>query len=361
MCCGRLQSKFSAFSIAQTGLIKVGHHSMLGPGYTLPGGEQTIGQLLSALEKPDAPPPLARVIPFPLPARPLRLKPGAPLVMGILNVTPDSFSDGEEERVSEAALAHIIDLATSLIEQGADIIDIGGMSTRPGVDDKDVTPEEEMARVLPIIQALRVEGIEVPISIDTFRAQVAELAILAGASCINDVRGGREPGMLEVMAKMNVPVILMHSRGDSKEMLTARAHDYSAHGGVIAGVREEMKETVEQAEKAGVKSWNIILDPGIGFAKSQEGNLQLLHALPTLFGSETGLDSYATLVGASRKGFIGKVLDRPVAKEREFGNAAVTAVCCQSQKVDIVRVHEPRPAKDVIRMLSAIQDSRHAS
>ncbi|KAJ9091405.1 hypothetical protein QFC19_009115 [Naganishia cerealis] len=330
---------------------------MLGPGFILPGQERSIGQLLTRLEDPNEPPALSRVIPFPTPAQPLRLRPGAPLVMGILNVTPDSFSDGEEERVSESSLEHVIGLAQSLIEQGADILDIGGMSTRPGVDDADVTAEQEMQRVVPIIQALRIEGINVPISIDTFRAEVAERAILSGASCINDVRGGRETGMLEVMARMNVPVILMHSRGDSKEMLTAQAHDYSAHGGVIAGVRAKMKETVERAEKAGVKSWNIILDPGIGFAKSHEGNLQLLRTLPTLFGPETGLDSYATLVGASRKGFIGKVLNRPVAKEREFGNAAVTAVCCQSQKVDIVRVHEPRPARDVVTMLDAIQNS----
>jgi dihydroneopterin aldolase/2-amino-4-hydroxy-6-hydroxymethyldihydropteridine diphosphokinase/dihydropteroate synthase len=331
--------------------------SLLGQEFVLPGQQRSIGQLLVELEDPEQPPALHHIIPFASPARPLHLKPGSPLIMGILNVTPDSFSDGEEERVSEASLEHVLNLAKSLIADGADIIDIGGMSTRPGVKDTDVTMEEEMARVVPVIQALRIEGIDVPISIDTFRAEVAEHAILAGASCINDVRGGREPGMLQVMARLNVPVILMHSRGDSREMLTSAAHDYTTYGGTVEGVRKEMKETVARAEAAGVRSWNIILDPGIGFAKSQEGNLQLLRTLPTLFGPDTGLDSYGVLVGASRKGFIGKVLDQPIAKEREFGNAAVTALCCQSQKVDIVRVHEARPARDVIRMLEAIRES----
>jgi dihydroneopterin aldolase/2-amino-4-hydroxy-6-hydroxymethyldihydropteridine diphosphokinase/dihydropteroate synthase len=330
---------------------------MIGADFTLPGQDSSIGSLLAKLEEPTQPPALHRVIPFAQPARPLHLVCGAPLIMGILNVTPDSFSDGSSDRVSETSLEHVLDLAKSLITRGADILDVGGMSTRPGVNDADVTVEQELGRVIPVIQALRIEGIEVPISIDTFRAQVAEQAVLAGASCINDVRGGREEGMLDVMARMNVPVILMHSRGDSKEMLSTAAHDYSLHGGVIQGVRAEMAETVARAEKAGIRSWNIILDPGIGFAKSHEGNLQLLRALPDLFGKGTGLESYAVLVGASRKGFIGKVLDQPVAKEREFGNAAVTAVCCQSGRVDVVRVHEPRPARDVVRMLKAIRDS----
>lgn len=330
---------------------------MLGADLTLPGFDASIGTHLSQLEDPTQPPALHRVIPFPLPARPLRLTRGSPIIMGILNVTPDSFSDGSTDRVSETSLEHVLDLAKSLIADGAEILDIGGMSTRPGVNDADVTVEQELGRVIPVIQALRIEGIDVPFSIDTFRAQVAEQAILAGASCINDVRGGREEGMLNVMSRMNVPVILMHSRGDSKEMLSSAAHDYSTHGGVVQGVRDEMADTVARAEKAGVKSWNIILDPGIGFAKSHEGNLQLLRALPDLFGPGTGLDSYAVLVGASRKGFIGKVLDRPVAKEREFGNAAVTAVCCQSERVHVVRVHEPRPARDVVGMLKAIRDS----
>lgn len=330
---------------------------MLGANFKLLGNDSTIGPQLSNLEDPTQPPALHRVIPFPLPAQPLHLARGAPLIMGILNVTPDSFSDGSADRVSETSLEHVLDLAKSLVAEGAEILDIGGMSTRPGVNDADVSVEQELGRVIPVIQALRIEGIDVPISIDTFRAQVAEQAILAGASCINDVRGGREEGMFDVMARTNVPVILMHSRGDSQEMLSTAAHDYEPDGGVVQGVRREMAETVARAESAGVKSWNIILDPGIGFAKSHEGNLQLLKALPDLFGPGTGLESYAVLVGASRKGFIGKVLDRPVAKEREFGNAAVTAVCCQSEHVDVVRVHEPRPARDVIRMLKAIRDS----
>lgn len=273
--------------------------------------------------------------------------------MGILNCTPDSFSDGDIKRVESSSLDHIVNLANQLIADGADILDIGGMSTRPGVNDKDVTEDEELSRIIPVIQALRLDEINIPISVDTFRPTVAEQAILAGASCINDIRGGREPGMFELMARINVPVILMHSRGDSISMVSQEAKDYTKDQGVVNGVRRELRDVAVQAEAFGVKRWNTILDPGVGFAKSLEGNLELLKALPTLFDSQSGLDNYATLVGASRKGFIGTITGKKEPRQREFGNAAITATCCASS-IDIVRVHEAAPAKDVINMLGAI-------
>lgn len=281
--------------------------------------------------------------------------------MGILNVTPDSFSDGSAERslsdgkdTNQSSLNNIIELAKQLVADGADIIDIGGMSTRPGVQDTDVSVQDELARVIPVIQALRIEGFDVPISIDTFRPEVAEGAILAGASCINDVRGGKETGMLEVMARLDVPVVLMHTRGNSVEMTTQAAQDYRSTEGVVKGVQKELMETVMLAERAGVKRWNIILDPGIGFAKTQQGNLQLLSSLEQIFEPGSGLDCFSTLVGASRKGFIGAILGKSQPRDREWGNAAITARCAHSGVVDIIRVHEPAPALDVIKMSSAM-------
>lgn len=299
--------------------------------------------------------------------------------MGILNVTPDSFSDGSASRVGgnriraedfededdedgltdeareQAWLAHVLELAKALVESGADILDVGGMSTRPGVKDTDVTVEEELARVVPVIQAIRLEGLTVPISVDTFRPEVAAQAIEAGGSCVNDVRGGREEGMLKMMADLGCPVVLMHSRGDSVGMLKAASKDYSSLGGVVEGVKRELMDLVERAEQAGVKRWNIILDPGIGFAKTHDDNLLLLKSLPVLFGAGSPLAPFAHLVGASRKGFIGTVLDRPDPKQREFGNAAINATCVTSGVVDVLRVHDVGSAKDVVKMLSAIE------
>jgi dihydroneopterin aldolase/2-amino-4-hydroxy-6-hydroxymethyldihydropteridine diphosphokinase/dihydropteroate synthase len=332
----------------------------LTPDLVHPGYGKTVSELLVELEDPNEPPALLPIIPFPSPSLPVQNNPYRPVIMGILNVTPDSFSDGSANRVvkdESSSLEHVLQLARDLVADGAGILDIGGMSTRPGVDDKDVSVEEELARVVPVIQALRIEGIKVPISIDTFRPEVAEQAILAGASCINDVRGGREEGMLEVMAKMDVPVVLMHSRGDSKEMLADKAKNYDDLGGVVAGVNQELKETVRRAEQAGIKRWNIILDPGIGFAKTLEGNLKLLKSLEELFGKGSGLEGFAALIGASRKGFIGTILDKPIAKDREWGNAVVSARAASSGVVDIVRVHEPSPARDVITMTGAIYAS----
>ncbi len=331
-------------------------YSLLPGDYTHPALKASLQDLFSALPR-ERISTLLPIIPFSEPAEPLALTPRQPLLMGILNCTPDSFSDGASERVDENALQNLLDIAKRLEADGAKILDVGGMSTRPGVKDTDVSEDEELSRIIPVIQALRLEGVKIPISVDTFRAAVAEQAILAGASCINDVRGGREPRMLEVMAKMDVPIVLMHSRGTSMTMTSDQAKDYSAQGGVVKGVRSEMLEMVARAEKAGIKRWNIILDPGVGFAKSLEGNLQLLKHLPEVIGTGDGRSRYACLVGASRKGFVGTVTERKDPKDREIGTAAITALCCQSGVVDIVRVHEPGPSKDVIAMLAAIDGS----
>jgi dihydroneopterin aldolase/2-amino-4-hydroxy-6-hydroxymethyldihydropteridine diphosphokinase/dihydropteroate synthase len=336
-------------------------------------------QLLRSQEaNPEQTPALVPIIPFGVPSRPARCDPYRPLIMGILNVTPDSFSDGETERVRRTAeaeeeedldgktwLEHVLGLARQLIANGADILDIGGMSTRPGVSDDSVTFEEELSRVVPIIQAIRVEGIDIPISVDTFRPEVAEAAVAAGANCINDVRGGREAGMLETMSRLDVPVVLMHSRGNSISMTSDQAKDYTTAGGVLNGVKTELSETIRRAEEAGIKRWNTILDPGIGFAKTLKGNLELLRSLEELFGdplttinptsNEAVLSNYNVLVGASRKGFIGTITSRPSPQDREYGNAAIIARCTDSGIVSIVRVHEPGPSKDVIMMTEAIK------
>ncbi|RSH87120.1 trifunctional dihydropteroate synthetase [Saitozyma podzolica] len=299
------------------------------------------------------PPALAPIIPFPSPSSPLRLSvPSVPRIMAIFNATPDSFSDGSVSRTeTDSALSLIRDLWASCGPFPPDILDIGGMSTRP--NSQPCSVEEEVSRVVPLIRAIRASGevfADIPISVDTYRAEVARAAVEAGGSMINDVRGGTEEGMLQVMAEMDVPVVLMHSRGDSGTMGNETNTDYTALGGVVKGVKSELGRIVANAEKAGVKRWNIMVDPGLGFAKTHEGNLELLQNLP-----ELEIKGYAMLVGASRKGFVGRVLEQSEARKRGFGDAAINAVCVASGKVDVLRVHEPREAGEVVRMMGAIR------
>ena len=270
--------------------------------------------------------------------------------MQIFNATPDSFSDGDVSHLSVwLALQHIQDLVDSPVPPT--ILDIGGMSTRP--NSTPCSEDEEIARVVPLISAIRKSADErlrtIPISIDTYRPNVARAAVDAGASAINDVRGGRERGMLEAMVELDVPVVLMHSRGDSTSMMKSEVQDYSLVGGVVSGVRTELGEIVARALRAGVKGWNIIVDPGLGFAKSHADSLTLLRHLSDL---DLG---YPMLVGGSRKGFVGKITGREKADERGYGDAAVTAWCCQSG-VDIVRVHEGRGMGEVVKMWEGIRD-----
>ncbi|ORY21159.1 Dihydropteroate synthase-like protein [Naematelia encephala] len=315
----------------------------------------SLSALLARLQT-SLPSPLAPIIPLSYPCAPLRLGP-LPLIMQIFNATPDSFSDGS---VSHLDIAKSLDTIESFFStpHPPSILDVGGMSTRPGSEP--CTESEELERVVPLIQAIRASSnpsvAKVVISIDTYRPNVARAAIQAGGNIINDVRGGTEPGMVETMAKLDVPVILMHSRGDSKTMTTSPLQDYSNFSrGVVEGVQVELGEMIHRALRAGVKRWNIIVDPGLGFAKSHKDHLTLLRHLEEF----TQIDGYKypLLVGASRKGFVGRVTGRKEPKDRAFGDAAITAWCCRAACVDIVRVHEGRGMAEVVSMWGAMSSS----
>lgn len=323
----------------------------IAPELKLPGTSRTVLDSVKAVETPSQP-EVVPIIPFHAPAAPLPLSPETiPHIMAIFNATPDSFSDGHASRVETGpALGHCMALMGQVPPPA--ILDIGGMSTRPGSEP--CSEDEELARVIPLIKAIRRDSNatlnSVPISVDTYRASVARLAVEAGGSCINDVRGGSEPGMLEVMAATDVPVVIMHSRGDSTTMTDPENQVYD--GGVVAGVRAELAERVAAARAAGVKRWNIILDPGLGFAKSQQDNLRLLEGIAEL--QQGPLRGYSLLVGASRKGFVGRVTGR-VAAERGAGDAAVNSWCAASGVVDVLRVHDARSAEETVRMTNAIR------
>ena len=282
-------------------------------------------------------------------------------VMGIVNASPDSFSDVGRFADAEAAAAH----ALQLVADGADIIDVGGMSSRPHAPD--VSPDAEAARVVEVIRRIRAAGVagaSVPISVDTFRASVARQALEAGATFINDISGGtRDPEMLNVMAHAGVPVCLMHMRGDAATMTTVAAKTYATGGGasssanaVVAGVCHELGARVQDALAAGVYRWNIVVDPGLGFAKQPEQSLDLVRNLRGLVGPGTELAGFPTLVGPSRKGFVGAVVHRDV-DGRAWGTAA-TCAALVAAGVDIVRVHDVREMADVVRMADAIWRAR---
>lgn len=325
--------------------------SSIDPSFVDPALRVPLATLLARL--PSFPPQLAPVIPFPSPSSLLRLDTSStPLIMGIFNATPDSFSDGSSSRLHvDSALAEVAALFNQPFPPA--ILDIGGMSTRPGSEP--CTEAEELERVVPLIRAIRASDApwaSIPVSIDTYRPSVARAAVEAGASSINDVRGGREEGMLRTMAELDVPVFLMHSRGDSSSMITAPLQDYGAVG-VVEGVRREMVDMVRRALAAGVKRWNVILDPGLGFAKSAQDSLVLLRNLEQLTAKGTELHGYPMLVGASRKGFVGKTIQRETPSERGYGDAAV-ASWCAGKKVELIRVHDVRAAGEVLAMHRAI-------
>jgi dihydropteroate synthase len=251
-------------------------------------------------------------------------------IMGILNFTPDSFSDGGKFDNIDAAVEHV----KEMIEAGADIIDIGGESTRP--NHTPVEEAEEISRVVPIIKAIR-EKFDVPISIDTYKAKVAEKAIEAGANLINDVWGfKKDKEMGKVAAKYNVPCCLMHNRENE---------DYKD---LIEDILEDLRESIKIAKDAGVKDENIILDPGIGFAKSHEQNLETMNKLERL--RELG---YPVLLGTSRKRMIGFTLDLPV-EERVEGTVATTVVGIMKDACDFVRVHDVLENSRAAKMTDAI-------
>lgn len=258
------------------------------------------------------------------------------LVMGVLNVTPDSFSDGGRFADVETALAH----GSAMAAHGADIVDVGGESTRPGAERP--TAQDESARVLPVVAALASTGVAV--SVDTMRASVARDAVAAGASIVNDVSGGlADPAMLPTVAEVGVPVVLMHWRGPSASM--QRHADYDD---VVPAVRDHLARRVDAALGAGVAERAIALDPGLGFAKRPEHNWALLHRLQTLLDL-----GFPVLVGASRKSFLGVLLadaDGPRAVEqREAATTAISALAAASGAW-AVRVHDVAASADAVRV-----------
>jgi len=272
-----------------------------------------------------------------------------PLLMGVVNVTPDSFSDGGRWLQADAAIAH----ARDLIAQGADIIDIGGESTRPGATRP--LASEELDRVVPVITALAAEGVTV--SVDTMRAEVAEAAIAAGAGIVNDVSGGlADPRMYDVVAATGTTYVAMHWRAHADHMRDFAVYD--GPGGVVTAVRDELAARVDALLAAGVERDRIVLDPGLGFAKRPEHNWQLLRDL----GPVRAL-GFPLLVGVSRKSFLGTLLasggsPRPVG-EREHANTALTVLLAQ-QGVWGVRVHDVLAAKDALRVLERLdQEEAH--
>jgi dihydropteroate synthase len=258
-------------------------------------------------------------------------------LMGILNVTPDSFSDGGQFHRVDAALTQ----AQQLVRAGADILDVGGQSTRPGAETVSVT--EELNRVVPVIQAVR-QCLDVPISVDTTRAEVAIAAIDAGADIVNDISGATfDENMLPVVAQRDVPIILMHIKGTPQTM--QKLTDYQDLIGEIYGF---LQQQIEAAKRAGVSPNQIIIDPGIGFAKNYEQNLEIFKRL----GEFKSLNC-PILVGPSRKSFIGHILNQPNPQARVWGTAAA---CCAAiaGHADILRVHDVEPLHDVCRVADAL-------
>lgn len=262
-------------------------------------------------------------------------------IMGVLNVTPDSFSDGGQFNTLDAALTQ----AQKMLAAGVDIIDIGGQSTRPGSEQ--ISLEEELNRVIPAVELLRSQPNElasIPLSIDTTRADVARAAIEAGADLINDISGATfEPEMLSVVAKLDVPIVLMHIRGTPKTM--QQLTDYQD---LIGEISQFFQERIQAAKTAGIDPKNIILDPGIGFAKTYEQNLEILRHLPKLKSL-----GFPLLVGPSRKSFIGHILNEKDPQKRVWGTAAACVAAIVGSG-DILRVHDVKEMVDVCRVADAI-------
>ena len=266
--------------------------------------------------------------------RPLRLDRAR--VMGIVNVTPDSFSDGGEHATTEAAIAHGVQLA----EEGADVLDIGGESTRPGA--ADVPIEEELRRVIPVIEGL-VRATSLPISIDTSKPEVMRAAVAAGAGMINDVYGLRREGALDAAASLGVPVVLMHMLGEPRSMQEAPQYD-----DVVADVHRFLAERIFAAEMAGIPKARIVVDPGFGFGKTAAHNLALLAQLAKI--AELGVP---VLAGLSRKRTIGELTGREDPHARVFGSVAAHLLAVQ-RGARIVRVHDVAATVDALKVWEAV-------
>jgi dihydropteroate synthase len=278
-------------------------------------------------------------------------------VMGILNATPDSFSgDGLLDETRDWRLSSLqspveraVAQATQFVADGADILDLGGESTPPG--STPVSAAEELARVIPLIRAVR-QAVDVLISVDTYRAAVAEAALEAGADWINDVWGLRmDPDMAPLVASSGCPIVIMHNRSRPKDAVQAQRlggyYQGVQYDNLIADICRELQESIELARAAGIKPEQIIIDPGIGFGKTPEQNLELLDGLIALKSL-----GYPILLGTSRKSFIGRVLDAP-PEDRLEGTAATVAIGI-ARGADIVRVHDVKAMVRVARMTDEI-------
>ena len=257
-------------------------------------------------------------------------------VMGIVNVTPDSFSDGGAHDTSAAAIAH----GLKLVEEGADVLDIGGESTRPGADD--VSIDEELRRVIPVIEALAAQ-VNVPISIDTAKPEVMRAAVAAGAGMINDVYALRREGALDEAASLNVPIVLMHMLGEPRTMQQSPDYD-----DVVGEVHRFLAERIFSCEIAGIDKKKIIVDPGFGFGKNREHNLQLLARLQRF--TELGVP---VLAGLSRKKTIGELTGRDIPAERLHGSVAAHLIAAQ-HGARIVRVHDVAATVDALKVWQAV-------
>lgn len=400
-----IQELFTSLLSKQGPEPQVTHKVVPFPRYPLTRNSPELDSFLIKLPQVTPAPPTAAYWKFPItsstaPSHP----PRKTYIMGTLNATPDSFSDGSTNNSIPAALSY----ARSAVAGGADIIDIGGYSTRPGA--AYVPPEEELTRVVPVVQAIRTLGqyqdadphshldtsVEaqarrVLMSIDTFRWEVAEEAIHAGANCINDVYAFSGPDyprgesgedhfvkMRQVARDLAVPVILMHSRGEASAnkdySAYAYASDSSGRGTVVEGVKVELGQKVEAAVKGkgGLRRWYVIIDPGIGFSKTMEGNLEILRnasaiteeKISPITGQRSPLAGYPLLIGASRKSFLGGILEQPdlggtyagrstEPLERGWATAA-TVSCAVQQNAAVVRVHDVLEMGDVVRIASAL-------
>lgn len=260
------------------------------------------------------------------------------IVMGVLNVTPDSFSDGGQFFDTDKAIEHGLQMAAD----GAAIIDVGAESTRPGSEG--VSGDEQIRRVVPVIKGL-CEKIDVPVSIDTYDVEVARAALGAGASMINDITALSDERMGELAAKQGVPIVLMHMQGSPKTMQVEPKYE-----DVVREVLEFLVERARRAEQFGIPKERIFIDPGIGFGKTLEHNLLLLRNIDRFVST-----GYRVLVGASRKSFIGKITGREKAGDRIFGTAASVALCAAAG-VSIVRVHDAAEMVDVIKVVNAVEE-----
>jgi dihydropteroate synthase len=262
---------------------------------------------------------------------------GGTLVMGVLNVTPDSFSDGGQFFDAQKA----IEKGEKMASEGAAIIDVGGESTRPG--SAPVSDEEQKERVVPVIEAL-VEKIDVPISIDTYNYCVAEAALEAGAAMINDITALSDERMGELAAERSVPVVLMHMQGRPQTM-----QDNPTYGDVVNEVLGFLVKQAKRAEQFGIERDKVFIDPGIGFGKTLEHNLELLRNIDRFVGS-----GFRVCIGTSRKSFIGKITGKGKPADRIFGTAATVALCVAAG-VSIVRVHDVAEMVDVVKIVNAVK------